>query len=317
MERVALASGEETFELDVDGRTIRIMTRSADDELARLFDLRGTQAWSDASPLTDEDMANVVRRLFESAGEKHEQIEVVGVAPAAADSFPDDPRISIRTIEPMSFSLPGSPNGLAIAMDDHGDGYLWALGTVRVPLGGEGMWWIANQLIDALEDPPRASRWPRILVLGTTLGGPAVQASMETGDWGVGIVWRILDSGVVGDVVAVNELTYERVDGWLAILRPIRDQLVRSGPTASACSPLGRPKDGFGRWSAGAASSGGGGPARLGSRGFSRGAGSARRRPGPQARARTVTSPVGWTRKIQTSQAQWLTTSAPSGTPAA
>ena len=172
-------------------------------------------------------MANVVRRLFESAGEKHEQIEVVGVAPAAADSFPDDPRISIRTIDPMSFSLPGTPNGLAIAMDDHGDGYLWALGTVRLPLGGEGMWWIVNQLIDALEDPPRASRWPRILVLGTSLGGPAVQASMETGDWGVGIVWRTLDSGVVGEVVAVNELTYERVNGWLVILRPIRDQLVR------------------------------------------------------------------------------------------
>ncbi len=28
-------------------------------------------------------------------------------------------------------------------------------------------------------------------------------------------------------------------------------------------------------------------------------------------------SPVGWTRKIQTSQVTWLTTSAPSGTPAA
>jgi hypothetical protein len=33
--------------------------------------------------------------------------------------------------------------------------------------------------------------------------------------------------------------------------------------------------------------------------------------------ARTSISPVGWTRKIQTSQATWLTMSAPSGTPAA
>lgn len=227
MERAALAVGEESFELDVDGRTIRIMTRSADDELARLFDLRATQSWDDSSPLTDEDVEVVVRRLFESAGANQEQIEVVGVAPSAARSFPDDPRISVSTIEPMSFSLPGAPNGLAIEMDDHGDALLRALGTVRVPLGAEGMWWVVTQLIDALEDPPRASRWPRLLVLGTSLGGPAVQASMETGDWGVGIVWRKLDNGVVGEVVAVNELTYERVNGWLTILRPIRDELIR------------------------------------------------------------------------------------------
>jgi hypothetical protein len=223
---VALAVGEETFVLDVDGRKIRIVTRSADDELARLFDLERARAWSDASPLTDDDVAAVVRRLFESAGEKDEQIEIVGVAPGAARSFPDDSRISVSTIESLSFSLPGAPNGLAVEMDDHGDGHLWALGFMRLPLGTDGMWWIVTQLIDALEDPPRASRWPRFLVLGTTIGGPAVQASMEAGDWGVGIVWRKLENGVVGDIVAYNELSYERVDDWLTILRPIRDELI-------------------------------------------------------------------------------------------
>jgi hypothetical protein len=39
--------------------------------------------------------------------------------------------------------------------------------------------------------------------------------------------------------------------------------------------------------------------------------------PGQLPGATWVTSPVGWTRKIQTSQVTWLTTSAPSGTPAA
>lgn len=226
MDRVALAVGEETFELDVDGRSIRIVTRSADDELARLFDLGATRSWTDDSPLTDEDVTAVVRRLFESAGDQ-QPIEIVGVAPTAAQSFPDESRISVSVIEPMSFSLPGSPNGIAISMDDRGDAHLWAVGDERVALGSDGMWRIATQLIDALEDPPRAARWPRILVLGTKVGGRAAQASMEAGDWGVGIVWRELDNGVVGKVLAVNELTYERVNGWLTILRPIRDQLTR------------------------------------------------------------------------------------------
>jgi hypothetical protein len=226
VERVALAAGEETYELDVDGKTIRIVTRHADDEIAKLFDLGEVRSWTDDSPLSDDDVTAVVRRLFESAGEHEEVIEVVGVAPTAASSFPDDPRVFVSKLEPISFSLPGTPNGLAFEMDEHGDGHLFALGTVRMPLGSEGMWWIVNQLIDALEDPPRAARWPRVLVLGTTLGGPAMQASMETGDWGVGFVWRRLDNGVVVDVVAVNELTYERVTGWLSILRPLRDKLV-------------------------------------------------------------------------------------------
>jgi hypothetical protein len=225
VEGVTLAAGEETYELDFDGRTIRIVTRNADDEIARLFDLRGASSWNDDTPLSDDEIAAVVRRLFESADQRQEPIEVVGVAPGAASSFPGDSRISVSRIEPTSFSLPGAPNGLAFEMDDRGDGHLFALGSVRVPLGSEGMWWIVNQLIDALEDPARAARWPRVLVLGTTLGGPAVQASVETGDWGVGIVWRRLDNGVVIDVVAINELTYDRVDCWLSILRPFRERL--------------------------------------------------------------------------------------------
>jgi hypothetical protein len=226
VDRVALAAGEETFELEVEGRKIRIVTRDADENLSRLFDLRETHAWDDDSPLTDADVATVVRHLFDTAGARSQPIEIVGVAPAAAQAFPNDRRISVSRVEPTSFSLPGSPNGLAFQMDEHGDGSLWAIGTERVALGSEGMWWIVNTLVDALEDPGRAARWSRILVLGTTLGGPAVQARLEMGGWGVGIVWRQLDNGLVGDIVAVNELTYERVDGWLSILRPFRDKLV-------------------------------------------------------------------------------------------
>ena len=45
-------------------------------------------------------------------------------------------------------------------------------------------------------------------------------------------------------------------------------------------------------------------------------AGSIVRRPQPGAATSSI-SPVGWTRKIQMSQATWLTMSAPRGTPAA
>ena len=227
MDRITLATGEETYELEVEGRTIRIVTRDADESLSRLFDLRDTHAWDDESPLTDADVAVVVRRLLESAGTRSQPIEIVGVAPGAAQAFPNEGRISVSSVEPTSFSLPGSPNGLAFQMNEQGDGSLWAVGAARVPLGSEGMWWIVNQFIDALEDPGRAARWSRVLVLGTTLGGPAVQASLEMGGWGgVGIVWRQLDNGLVGDVVAVHQLTYERAESWLAILRPFRDRLV-------------------------------------------------------------------------------------------
>ncbi len=226
MDRVTLAAGEETYELEVGGKTIRIVTRDADENLSKLFDLREANTWDDDSPLTDADVAVVVRRLFESAADRSQSIEIVGVAPVAAQAFPNDRRISVSRVEPTSFSLPGSPSGLALQMNEHGDGSLWAIGTTRVSLGSEGMWWVVNQLIDALEDPARAARWSRILVLGTTVGGPASQAKLETGGWGVGIVWRRLDNGIVGDVLAINELTYERVDGWLALLRPFRDKLL-------------------------------------------------------------------------------------------
>ena len=257
MDRVTLAAGEETYDLDVDGRTIRIVTRHADENLARLFDLGETHAWNDETPLTDEDVTSVVRRLFESAEARSETIEVVGVGPVAAGAFPNDRRISVSNLEPISFSLPGSPNGLALRMDEHGDGHLWALGSERVSLGSEGMWWIANQLIDALENPGQASRWPRILVLGTTLGGAASQASIEAGDWGVGIVWRVLDNGVVAEVLAAHELTYERVDGWLAILRPLRDRLVANRAHRQRLRPARTAEKwahALERWSAGAGS---------------------------------------------------------------
>jgi hypothetical protein len=75
------------------------------------------------------------------------------------------------------------------------------------------------------------------LTLGSTLGGIATQASLELGDWGIGIVWRKLDNGVVGDVMAVQELSYERVDGWLRLLRPVRDELARNRAHRQRLSP--------------------------------------------------------------------------------
>lgn len=228
MESTKMAVGDETLEFQVDGKTVKVITRPADnDQLARLFQLDETPTWTDASPMSDREVAAVVRGLIEEAGKRGEQAEVVGVPPTAALSFPNDSRVYVAPVEPIQFSLPGSPSGLILQMDAKGDGHLWALADERVSLGSDGMWWIINTLVDALEQPVAASKWPRILTLGSSVGGPATQASLETGEWGVGIVWRKLRSGVVEDVVAVQELSYERVDGWLRLLRPVRDELSR------------------------------------------------------------------------------------------
>ena len=223
-----MAVGDETLEVMIEGKTVKVVTRPADgDQLARLFELGDGPTWDDSSPMTDSDVAALVRGLIDEASKNGERAGVLGVPPTAAMSFPNDPRIYVSPVEPVHFSLPGSPTGLVLQMDDRGNGQLFALGSERIPLGSDGMWWIVNALIDALEDPASASTWPRFLTLGGSLGGPAMQASLETGEWGIGIVWRTLRSGVVGDVVAVQELTYERLDGWLRLLRPVRDDLAR------------------------------------------------------------------------------------------
>jgi hypothetical protein len=228
VERVKMAAGDETLEFKVDGKSVKVVTRPADGEgLARLFDLGTSTTWDDESPLSVDDYETVVRGLMARAGRKGEQAEVLGVPPAAALAFPPEARISVCPVEPVSFSLPGSPSGLVLEQDDRGDGHLWGLGASKVDLGREGMWWIVSRLIEALENPTTVAQWPRFLTLGSTVGGPATQVSLECGEWGVGLLWRSLDNGVVGDIVAVQELTYERANGWLAILLPVRDDLER------------------------------------------------------------------------------------------
>ncbi|MFI5259043.1 MAG: hypothetical protein ACHQ01_05470 [Candidatus Limnocylindrales bacterium] len=228
MERSKLAAGDETLELEVDGRTVKVVTRPADgDKLARLFELGAGPKWDDSTPMSVQEVADLIHGLIERAGKKGEQAQVLGVPPAAAEAFPGDPRIYVSPVEALTFSLPGSPTGLVLHMDERGDGHLWALGEDRIQLGSDGMWWILNALIGALEDPPAASARPRFLTLGTTLGGPATQASLWVRDAGVAIAWHRLRSGVVGDLVAVQELKLDRVDGWLRLLRPVRDDLER------------------------------------------------------------------------------------------
>jgi hypothetical protein len=223
------AAGEDLLEVNVDGKVVRVVSRPADDDReGRLFELDLSVSQQSESPLSDDDVASVVRGLIDGATERGQRPEVIGVSPGAALAFPDDPRISIRPVQPVSFSLPSSPAGLILQMDERGDGHLWALATGRVDLGSEGMWWLITRLIDALEMPDIVSRWPRFLTVGGTLGGTATQASMEIGDSGeLRLVWRKLDSGVVGEVLAVHELSPQRVSGWLSILIPVRDQLER------------------------------------------------------------------------------------------
>jgi hypothetical protein len=227
MRRVKLAVEDETLEYRVEGRTVKVVTRPADSgRPARLFELGVSPAWNDRSPLSDADVAAVVSGLIRKAGARGEEA-VIGVSPAAALSFPDDPRIYVSPVESMSFSLPGSPTGLVLHMDGRGDGHLWALGDDRISLGSNGMWWIVNALAGALAVPAMAARCPRFLTLGTTMGGPATQASLELRPGGIAILWRKLRSGLAADVVAVHELADDRVEGWLQMLAPVRADLER------------------------------------------------------------------------------------------
>lgn len=228
MDGTRLTVGDERMALEVDGRTVTVVARQADGgHLAQLFEIGQGQTWDDASPMSDADVTSLVRGLIEEGDRQGKPAAILGVSPVAAEAFPDDPRVYVCPVEPVSFSLPGSPCGLVFHMDSRGDGHIWALGDDRVGLGSDGMWWIVNSIIEALGDPGPASARPRFLTLGTTVGGPATQASLEYGDWGVGIVWRRLRSGVVGEVLAVQELSYERVDGWLRLLAPVRQEIER------------------------------------------------------------------------------------------
>jgi hypothetical protein len=219
---MALAA-EDMVEFAVGGRSVRVMSRPAeDDQLARLFELEPNPTWSDTSPLTDDDIAVVVRGLIDPASKKGRPLQVLGVTPGAAMAFPDDPRIAVGPVEPLSFSLPGTPDGLAFQMDERGDGHLYALGQARLSLGSDGMWWIVTRLIEALEDPQTAATWHRFVTVAGSLGGPATQASLQLKDSGICIVWRRLESGVVGDIVSWQELSFERAQGWLKMLGPIR-----------------------------------------------------------------------------------------------
>jgi len=66
------------------------------------------------------------------------------------------------------------------------------------------------------------------MTLGEAARGSATQARMEIGDSGeLRIVWCRLKRGVVGDVVAMQELSGQGAAGWLSILIPVLDQLER------------------------------------------------------------------------------------------
>jgi hypothetical protein len=159
------AAGEDLLEVKVGGKVVRVVSRPADDDRqSRLFELDLSPAEVSGRPLSDEDVASVVRGLIDGATLHGQKSEVVGVSPGAARAFPDDPRISICPVPPVSFSLPSS----------------------------------------------------------------ATQARMEIqGSGELRLVWRRLDGGVVGDVVALHELPRESAAGWLSILVPVLDQLER------------------------------------------------------------------------------------------
>jgi hypothetical protein len=222
MARVKAPAAEEMLEYAVDGATVKVMSRLADNnQLARLFALEPNATRSDTSLLTDEDVAVVARRPIGPAARKGRTLHALGVMPGTAKASPRDPRIALLQVGPLSFSLPGAPDGLAFQMDERGNGSLHALGDDRMRLGSNGMWWIVTRIIEALEDPQTVSCWPRFLTVAGGLGAPATQASLQYSDTGICLAWRRLQSGVVGDVLAWQELSHERAQGWLSMLQPV------------------------------------------------------------------------------------------------
>ncbi|MGD0861738.1 MAG: hypothetical protein ABSA21_03130 [Candidatus Limnocylindrales bacterium] len=182
------APAADRLEFAVDGVTVKVMSRPADDgDLARLFELQTGPTSGSTTPLSDDGIAGV----------------------------------ACGPIEPLSVSLPGAPDGLSLQMDERGDGHLYALGEDRMRLGSDGMWWIVSCIIEALQDPQTVATWPRFLTVAGPLGGPATQASLQFTDSEICLVWRRLESGVVGDVVAMQELSHDRAAGWLCILEPV------------------------------------------------------------------------------------------------
>jgi hypothetical protein len=183
MARVKAPIAEDMREFSVDGRSVKVMSRPADDDqLARLFQIQPSARQIDRT---------------------------------------DGPRIATVPVQPMSLSLPGAPDGLSLQMDERGNGHFYALGDDRMRLGSDGMWWIVTHMIEALEDPQTVVTWPRFLTVAGSLGGPATQASLQWSDVGVCVAWRRLESGVVRELVALQELSHERAEGWLNMLRPV------------------------------------------------------------------------------------------------
>ncbi len=219
MGRSKAPAAEDLLEYAVDGRTVKVMSRLADNnQLARLFALEPNATAS--SPATDGGDADVMRGLVGARSRKGRRPRALGVTPGVVVAFPDEPRIASAPVEPLALSLPGAPDGLVLQMNERGDGHVFAVGEARVSLGSDGMWWIVTRLIEALEDPQTVSTWARFLTVAGSLGGPATQASLQYGGTGICVVWRRLESGVVGDVMAWQELSHERAQGWLSMLRP-------------------------------------------------------------------------------------------------
>lgn len=224
MGRTKALVAEDMREFAVNGRTIKVMSRLADNnQLARLLALEPNTWSGDQSPLdADADaVADVMRGRIGAPARKRRSLQLVGATPQAAKAFPGDPRIAVAPVEPLAFSLPGAPDGLVLQMNERGDGHLFAIGEARVSLGSDGMWWIVSRIIEALVDPQTVSTWPRFLTVAGSLGGPATQASMQYSETAVCVVWRRLESGVVGDVLAWQQLSHERAQGWLSMLQPI------------------------------------------------------------------------------------------------
>jgi hypothetical protein len=82
MGRIKARAVEDMREFVVDGRTVKVMSRLADNnQLARLFALESNATGSDASPLIDDGEADVMRRRIDAKPRKGRPLRLLGSMP--------------------------------------------------------------------------------------------------------------------------------------------------------------------------------------------------------------------------------------------
>ena len=217
MEPIGSTSGEDAVEFEVDGRTVRVITRPPGDEGGRLFELGPSPTWNDAIAAHRRGRGQrSCGGLMRTSARDERPVAIVGVTPGAADRV-SRRRAHLRHAARSSLLLPARDRRPAwhCTWTSAATAAWRPSGEQRLDLGSDGMWWIVTRLIEALEEPESVAEWPRFLILGTRLGGPGHAGLARSRRLGRAHRLAAPQSGIVGDVIAVQELSV-RAGGRLA-----------------------------------------------------------------------------------------------------